>query len=290
MENQTQNLIPNTTQTPNVLFDAFLSFLSEGELKCYLYAVRRTLGFHKGKDRISLSQFVSGLKTKEQKVLDRGTGLSRQTVVDSLASLVRVGLLKVTYTSKGNIYELVIHNLDVDKVVQNLDQSKIKTKTGLKSRPKLVLFLDTQKKEKQRETKTNVNGLAALHRRLIDYFYNTSYKTRKVKPIIGGKSAKVLKDFLKKTDLTEIQLEQLIAYYLASPQFKTFSPDLAVLFSGGVMNVLMNKMKNDPNFWRDMDNFSYQLRGEGISDQARTELAKKFEALRASLTKQFAIG
>jgi len=38
--------VPNYTQTPNEVFDKFLSKLSHAELRVLLYIVRRTFGFH----------------------------------------------------------------------------------------------------------------------------------------------------------------------------------------------------------------------------------------------------
>src|SRR5437762_152852 len=78
---------PTTTPVPDELFDEWLAVLSGGELKCLLYIVRRTLGFKKDADAISLSQMVHGITTRDGRVLDSGTGLNRSTVVEALASL-----------------------------------------------------------------------------------------------------------------------------------------------------------------------------------------------------------
>nr|MDP9472985.1 replication protein [Chloroflexota bacterium] len=51
--------------------------LSDAELRVLLYIVRRTFGFKREADAISLSQMVSGITTREGQVLDRGTGLSK---------------------------------------------------------------------------------------------------------------------------------------------------------------------------------------------------------------------
>jgi hypothetical protein len=73
--------------------------LSGGELKCLLYIVRRTLGFKKDADAISLSQMVHGITTRDGRVLDSGTGLNRSTVVEALASLEARGLITVVRAS-----------------------------------------------------------------------------------------------------------------------------------------------------------------------------------------------
>jgi hypothetical protein len=80
---------------PDELFDEWLAVLSGAELKCLLYIVRRTLGFKKDADAISLSQMVHGITTRDGRVLDGGTGLNRSTVVAALASLEARGLIIV---------------------------------------------------------------------------------------------------------------------------------------------------------------------------------------------------
>jgi hypothetical protein len=86
---------PTTTPVPDELFDEWLAVLSGAELKCLLYIVRRTLGFKKDADAISLSQMVNGITTRDGRVLDGGTGLNRSTVVAALASLEARGLIIV---------------------------------------------------------------------------------------------------------------------------------------------------------------------------------------------------
>jgi phage replication O-like protein O len=86
---------PNYTQTPNELFDELLPELSESELKVLLYVVRRTFGFGKEADAISINQLAEGITTKDGRVLDRGTGLSRTSVKKATAALVEKGILTV---------------------------------------------------------------------------------------------------------------------------------------------------------------------------------------------------
>ena len=78
----------NTTPVPDVLFDELLSELTGSELKVLLYIIRRTRGFKKDADAISLSQFQKGIVTKEGKRLDHGCGIGdRQTIINALNSL-----------------------------------------------------------------------------------------------------------------------------------------------------------------------------------------------------------
>jgi hypothetical protein len=84
---------PTFTQVPDELFDELLSKLSGAELKVLLYVIRRTYGFKKDSDSISLSQLVSGIRTKDGEVLDSGTGLSKGAVAMAVKSLEEKGVL-----------------------------------------------------------------------------------------------------------------------------------------------------------------------------------------------------
>ncbi len=90
---------PNYTQVPDQLFDHLLPDLSEAELKVLLYIVRRTFGFKKDSDKISLRQLSSGIVSRDGRVLDHGTGLSKSGVTKALLSLRKRGILIRTKNS-----------------------------------------------------------------------------------------------------------------------------------------------------------------------------------------------
>src|SRR5665811_410110 len=87
---------PNYTQVPDELFDLLLPQLADNELRVLLYIVRRTFGFKRDTDTISLSQMVHGITTKEGQVLDTGTGLSKSTVARGLKGLRDQGVIVAT--------------------------------------------------------------------------------------------------------------------------------------------------------------------------------------------------
>lgn len=78
---------PNTTQVPDQYLDELLPVLSGAELKVLLYITRRTFGFKKASDNISLSQMLSGIVTRDGRRLDAGVGLSKKTLLRALTSL-----------------------------------------------------------------------------------------------------------------------------------------------------------------------------------------------------------
>ena len=84
---------PRYTPVPDQLFDELLADLSGAELKVLLYIIRRTFGFKKDRDRIALSQMVGGITTRDGRVLDRGTGLHKGTVITALRGLREKGIV-----------------------------------------------------------------------------------------------------------------------------------------------------------------------------------------------------
>jgi hypothetical protein len=84
---------PNSTSVPDQLFDELMPYLSGAELKVLLYIIRRTYGFKKSRDDISLSQMVNGIKKKNGEVLDKGTGLGKASVARALNSLEQKNII-----------------------------------------------------------------------------------------------------------------------------------------------------------------------------------------------------
>lgn len=142
-------LRPNFTQIPNVVLDEWMPELNKGELKVLLYVMRRTYGFQKESDNISLSQICGGIEGK-----DLGTGLSVQTVITAIASLEGKGIIRVIREGVINRYEISLSGDATPKirVLQKLDQPT------LKIRGKVLKKLETQKKEKKRLQKKEGNG------------------------------------------------------------------------------------------------------------------------------------
>jgi len=80
--------------------------LSEAELRVLLYIMRRTFGFKKAQDNISLSQMVDGITTHDGQALDRGCGLSKSAVAKGLKILSEKRIITVTRNQsreKGNL-------------------------------------------------------------------------------------------------------------------------------------------------------------------------------------------
>jgi replication protein O len=89
---------PNYTQVPDELFDILMPQLSEAELRVLLYIIRRTFGWKKNSDDISLKQLVEGIRTKDGGFLDHGAGIGKTSAVKAVKGLVEKGII----TAKRN--------------------------------------------------------------------------------------------------------------------------------------------------------------------------------------------
>jgi hypothetical protein len=88
--------ISHDTPVPDILFDELLTVLSWDELKVLLYIIRRTRGFKKSEDTISLSQFTDGITTQDGKILDSGCGIKKRSrVSDTLKKLEKGGYIEI---------------------------------------------------------------------------------------------------------------------------------------------------------------------------------------------------
>ena len=86
---------PNSFQVPNAFVDEVLSQISDVAAKLYLIICRKTRGWCKEFDSISLSQFQSL------------SGKSRPTVTKAIAELIQVGLvIECDSTIHGNSFKL----------------------------------------------------------------------------------------------------------------------------------------------------------------------------------------
>ena len=137
--------IPNAFQIPNSVIDELLAKLTCAELKCYLFVVRKTKGWNKESDNISVSQFMEV------------TGLSNRSVITACESLVEMGLLERsggerklnTYSVKAFEISQTGEKSSSDKTGENFSQ------TGEKSSSDLVKKVHTQNNNKNTIQNTN---------------------------------------------------------------------------------------------------------------------------------------
>lgn len=87
------------TPCPDEFFDQQLATMDDDELRVTLYAFRRTFGFKKTGDAISISQFLHGITTRDGRRLDAGCGLKtpRQVLAGLAKAEARQTLLSAFY-------------------------------------------------------------------------------------------------------------------------------------------------------------------------------------------------
>lgn len=87
--NNDSRFITNSFQVPNAVIDELMAELSGAELKCYLAILRKTKGWNKDFDAVSVTQLMSV------------TGLSNRAVIDACNHLVELNLLYQKTGSRG---------------------------------------------------------------------------------------------------------------------------------------------------------------------------------------------
>jgi len=143
---------PNHTQTPNELFDEWLPKLGLAELKVLMVIIRKTFGWHKIRDRISLSQ------------LETLTGLERTHISKATKSLIEKGLI-TKLVSGVNGSQTTHYELFVEEDSNNVYQCRKDTPTSVaETLPPSVVKTPTKEtitKEKERTTPTPSKGESA---------------------------------------------------------------------------------------------------------------------------------
>jgi hypothetical protein len=120
---------PNYTQVPNDLFDEWMRVMDAAEFKVVCYIMRTTIGYHKAKQKLSLS------------VLCTATGMAKETVFNGLQKAVDRGLLRKTIEGGMCCWEPII---DAGTEIEPPEEQ-----IGTEIRPESVQKLDTLKERKK---------------------------------------------------------------------------------------------------------------------------------------------
>lgn len=152
--------IPNAFQIPNSVIDELLAKLTCAELKCYLFVVRKTKGWNKESDSISVSQFMEV------------TGLSNRSVITACESLVEMGLLE----RSGGERKLNTYSVKAFEIPQTGEKSSSDitgenfSQTGEKSSSDLVKKVHTQNNNKNTIQNINKKNTKKSESDLLDEF------------------------------------------------------------------------------------------------------------------------
>lgn len=137
--------IVNSFQLPNAVIDDLLADLTGAELKCYLYVLRKTKGWNREEDAISVSQFM------------KVTGLSNRKVIDACERLVELGLLE----QKTGANKVKVFSVKDYKIGGSEESSLVKKVHGgsEESSQQVVKKVHTQNNNINNTTKNNKNPL-----------------------------------------------------------------------------------------------------------------------------------
>jgi len=162
MDDHTRIPAPNYTQIPNAIFDLMSdekAHVTEAELRVILAIARKTFGWHKKRDKISLTQ------------LEKLTALSRPSVKAGIDAAIARGIVRRTPDKDdgrgGFFYELMVEELNEQTgkdslLVKEVNQLNSFTRTSKESLPELVKNFTPQKKEKEKKESESGTHAPAL--------------------------------------------------------------------------------------------------------------------------------
>jgi predicted transcriptional regulator len=117
-------------------------------------------------------------------------------------------------------------------------------------------FAGNDKEKPEKEDNKSTKRKKSQHKQFLEWWNDIVPKTRGIKPIYTLADMRNLKRILDLKIISPIQLQQLALYFLASYNYKDFSPSIRTFLSSGILNGLMDKMRNNPNFWKEIDNLT----------------------------------
>jgi len=313
MNDQKYLIIPNTTQIPHLIIREWMPRLSDVELRILLVVADQTLGW--------IEDEATG-RRKEKDWISRGqlmkkTGRSAKHISKAIKNLIEKYNLIEARSEDGELldtaekrrakfgkifYRLNLHHPPQTLFDDSPEEHRV-TKGHTIIKKHRVTKRPTQKGHTTKETDYTKNIYAAKpqetekkeekqkkkphkeHNQFIQFWHETTQRTRGIKPIITGKDARNLKRVLDMEILSQNQLEQLAIYFLAHPSFRKFSPSIATFLSAGIINGLMNRAQNDSEFWREIDIFAARYIREPVKKIESNELVERLAKLKTELFK-----
>ena len=233
--------ISNSFQIPNAVIDEYLATISCNAFKCYIFIVRKTRGWQKTTDSISISQFEEFLNISDKTVRKALKELSnldlirRREVVGkpTLISLVEhpnPTVLPLPKNGRGNNMEGVnigkgtptksFHPQKSSKkeeeeescFIKNLDNfiSFLKVENNLQINNKLSFknTLINNHKNQELKTITNYNAYLQSHYYISDYVINKFYKDMQITSTEIDKDDLLCLHFKKENRIVKVPSEQ----------------------------------------------------------------------------------
>ncbi|GEM_PF-1527053 len=131
------------TRVPNVCFDKYMKKLAPNELQVYLFIIRKTVGFHKRSDIISLSQF------------EKFVGSTTPTIREAIKGLLEKEFVKRIPAGKSYQYSIIKPSINYTNEKPNFSNSERNLQDkGKESFNEPCKNLSTQKKEQKKKLNT----------------------------------------------------------------------------------------------------------------------------------------
>jgi len=153
--------VPNHTQIPNIIIDHHMSELSHAQFKVLMSICRKTIGWHKQSDYISISQIVEL------------AGVSNKTVVGAIKQLEKKGFIVTQKTNRSTT--LITINYEITSVVSTPTSVTI-TPPSVVSTP-VTSVVSTHTKETINKEESSIPTLEDV----IEYFNGNGYTTDSAK-------------------------------------------------------------------------------------------------------------
>ena len=258
---------PNTTQVPHYILREWLPRLKDVELRVLLIITDQTLGWledektkrRKERDWISRRQLETKTGRGKTQIAAAITKLTEYELIEALddkSKPLKDGRQRQLAGSRI-FYRLKTRETSLfDKApVRKPDRGVSEIRPGQNS--------DTTKETPLTKEVTGTSATRAAsskpkkespHKRVLAFFHDTVRAARGFKPVITAADGMRLKHALE-LGISPDTLEQAATFYLYDPSFKKFSPTLATFLSAGILNGLLNRMKNDADFWRNLDGY-----------------------------------
>ena len=163
--------VPNHTQIPNVIIDQHMSELSHAQFKVLMAICRKTIGWHKQSDYISISQIVEL------------AGVSNKTVVGAIKQLEKKGFIVTQKTNRSTT--LITINYEVTSVLSTPTSVTI-TPPSVVSTP-VTSVVSTHTKETINKEESSILSLEDV----IEYFNGNGYTTDSAKKMYNYYQASV---------------------------------------------------------------------------------------------------
>ena len=150
--------VPNHTQIPNVIIDQHMAELSHAQFKVLMAICRKTIGWHKQSDYISISQIVDL------------AGVSNKTVIGAVRDLERLGFI-VTQKSNRTTTHITL-NYNVTSVLST--PTSVITTPPSGATTQVASGITTHTKETLKETIYKERMIPTLDE-VVSYFTSNGY-------------------------------------------------------------------------------------------------------------------